>query len=234
MKVAIVDRYLIDQKTLSDEICKHYFYPTKKEDVFVYQFDDNKEFIEYMYDGVDFRIAYLEESSTDLVTFKTIQELLPNCAIVLLTSRNDYIPLNNFDILTKPYDSQRIYDTLVYHMDATRIKPRYIRVNERRRIRYIDTDSVYYLESNYGKVYVHTKDTSYVGEYRFYRQYDELLCIHGFISISQSLLINVDKVVSSNGIDYHLDDGTILRASQRKRVEAFRYYQQFKESVPYI
>lgn len=232
MKVAIVDRYLIDLKTLADEICKHYFYP-KEEDVWVYQFDYNAEFMDYLYEGLDFRIVYLDETTCDFITFKTVQELLPHCAIVLLTKRDDYIPLNNYDILTKPYDGQRVYDSLVYHIKRTKIRPNYIKVNNRGQIGYVDIDDIVYIESNYGKVYVHTKDDEHVARELSYRYYHKLLDPHGFISISQSFLVNVDHITSSDSHHYILSNGTKLKASTRRKVNAFKKYIEFKEAIPW-
>lgn len=114
MQVAILDHHFSDQEILVNKIFEHCLCPIKKNNVFISQYNDNKKFIESLYHGDDYQIVYLEESSIDSNTFEAMQELLPYCTIILITANEDYIPFNNFEVLLKPYDSQRIIDTLVF------------------------------------------------------------------------------------------------------------------------
>ncbi|WP_249029401.1 hypothetical protein [Tannockella kyphosi] len=114
MQVAILDHHFSDQEILVNKIFEHCLCPIKKNNVFISQYNDNKKFIESLYHGDDYQIVYLEVSSIDSNTFEAMKELLPYCTIILITANEDYIPFNNFEVLLKPYDSQRIIDTLVF------------------------------------------------------------------------------------------------------------------------
>lgn len=226
MKVAIVDKDKTQLDTLSNEICEHYF---PEEDIFVYKFLEHQEFIEFLYNGLQYKMVFLDDSTCDLITVKTVQELLPEAIIIVLTSRKDFIPLNNHEIITKPYDSRKIYDMLVYNVKKVCLKPNKIRVIDRDCVRYVDTNSIYYFESYYGHVYVHTRHHKFIADNRSLYQYENLLFRYGFVSIHKSIIINMRKVKRASLEEYTLIDDTVLYSSARKKYKAFNTYQEYIE-----
>lgn len=226
MKVAIVDKDKTQLDILSNEICEHYF---PEEDIFVYKFVEHDEFIEFLYEGLQYKFVFLDDTTCNLITIKTVQELLPEAIVIVLTSRTDFIPLNNFEVLTKPYDLKRIYDTLVYSVKHATVKPNQIRVLDRDTIRYIDTDMIYYFESYYGKVYVHTHNHKYVADNCSLYQYENLLFRYGFVSIHKSIIINMKKVKNASLEEYTLRNDVVLYSSARKKYKAFNTYKEYIE-----
>lgn len=221
MKVAIVDQNKQQLDHLSNEICDHYF---PIEDIFVYKFTDTKEFIDFLYKGYQYRFVFLDESSIDILLLKTIEELLPDCPTIILTNRNDFIPLNNHHILTKPYDSIQIYKTLEYHVFNTKVRPIHLPVDDRNAIRYIPLEEIYYIESYYGKVYIHTKDAKYVGRNLNFYYYELLLEKFEFLSIHKSIMIQINKVKRANLDTYILYNDIELSPSARKKHQAYNSY----------
>lgn len=221
MKVAIVDHNKDELNQLSNEICEHYF---PIEDIFVYKFDDVKEFIQFLYNGYQYRFVFLDEQSIDLITLKTIEELLPECPTIILTTRNDFIPLNNHHILQKPYDPIAIYNTLEYHVFHTKVRPQSIPVDNRNAISNIPIDEIYYIESYYGKVYIHTKDKKYTGRNLNFYYYELLLERFGFLAIHKSIMLNIEKVKRANLEFYILHNDTELKPSARKKYIAYNAF----------
>lgn len=226
MKVAIVDKDKVQLDILSNEICEHYF---PEEDIFVYKFLDLKEFIEFLYNGLQYKIVFLDDTTCDLVTIKTIQELLPEAIIIVLTSKSDFVPLNNHEILTKPYKAKQIYNMLVYNIKNVCLKPKHIKVIDRDCVRYINTNSIYYFESYYGRIYVHTRNHKFIADTSSLYQYENLLFRYGFVSIHKSIIINMRKVKRASLEEYVLLNDIVLYASARKKYKAFNTYQEYIE-----
>lgn len=226
MKVAIVDKNKEELDNLSNEICSHYF---PEEDIFVFKFLDNDEFIDFLYQGLQYKFVFLDDTTSDLITFKTVQELLPEAIIICLTKRTDFIPLNNFEVLTKPYDSKLVFETLVHSMKHATVKPNRIRVMDGNRTRYVDTDAIYYFESYYGNVYVYTYSNKFLADNHSLYQYENLLHRYGFVAIHKSIIINMAKVKAASVEEYTLKNDKVLFASARKKHKAFKTYTQYIE-----
>lgn len=226
MKVAVVDKDKKQLNHLADEICGHYF---PEEDVFVYKFLDNTEFIDFLYQGIQYKFVFLDDETCDLLTVKTVQELLPDAMIIGLTSKHDFIPLNNYQVLTKPYQSSKILDTLLYAMKNSTVKPKQIKVIDGSRVRYIDTDAIYYFESYYGKVYVYTYNNKYLADNHSLYQYENMLHRYGFVSIHKSIIVNMNKIRSASLDEYTLRNDKVIYASARKKHKAFKTYTMYIE-----
>ncbi len=226
MKIAIVDVNIKDLNLLSDEICSHYF---PEQDIFIYKFNTNQEFMDLLFANVQFKIIFLDTLSSDIVTFKTIQELLPEAVVIGMYEDKSVIPLNNHQLLQKPYTPIVIHNALLHAIKRTSIRPSQLKVMDGSRNRYIPLSKVYYLESYYRKVYVHTQKHSYIASHSLLHQYVDLLSRYGFVSIHKSILINMDKIQSATMDEYVLDNQKILYPSVRKRQEAYKKYQTYSE-----
>lgn len=226
MKVAVVDKNKEQLNALADEICSHYF---PEEDIFVYKFMDNTEFIDFLYQGLQYKFVFLDDDTCDLITIKTVQELLPSAMIIGLTEKQSFIPLNNYQVLTKPYQSTQVLNTLLYAMQNSTIKPEQIKVFDGNRIRYLDTNAIYYFESYYGKVYVHTYNNKYLAENPSLYQYENMLHRYGFVSIHKSIIVNMNKVRCANLDEYTLRNDEVIYASARKKHKAFKTYTMYIE-----
>lgn len=226
MKLAIVDKNKKYLHALADEICSYYF---PEEDVFVYKFDTNHEFIKVLFDGMHFHIIFLDNATSDIITVKTVQELLPETIIIGTTDDTQHIPLNNHQLLCKPYVPITIHRALLYTMKQATIKPNKIKIKYGVRYGYIDLHHIHYLESYYGKVYVHTYKHKYEATNPCLYQFTDLLSRYGFVSIHKSLLVNMDKIQSATIDEYVLYNHKVLYPSVRKRVSAYKTFKKYSE-----
>lgn len=227
MKIAVVDKnekYLSD---LADEICSHYF---PEEDVFVYKFNTNVEFINILFCCIDFKIVFLDNDTCNIITVKTVQELLPEALIIGITDDSTIIPLNNHQLLSKPYAPVDIHNALLHGLKHATVKPNKIKAIHGSRYTYIELQHIFYFESYYGKVYIHTHKNRYLATNPFLYQYTDLLSHYGFVSIHKSILINMDKVKSATIDEYVLYNDKIMYPSVRKRVKAYKTYQSYSEN----
>lgn len=226
MKVAIVDKDKECLDILSDEICSHYF---PEEDVFVYKFEKNTEFIKMLFKGIDFKVVFLDNQTSDIIAVKTIQELLPETLIIGVTDDTSIIPLNNHHLLIKPYTPASVHNALLHSIKQATIKPNKIKVMHGSRYTYIELQNIYYFESYYGKVYVHTHKNQYLATNASLYQYTDLLSRYGFLSVHKSILINMDKVKFATIDEYVLFNDKIVYPSVRKRVQAYKIFKSYSE-----
>lgn len=226
MKIAIVDNNKKYLDNLSDEICSHYF---PEEDVFVYKFDTNTEFMDILFDTIDFKIVFLDNASCDIVTVKTVQELLPETIIIAMSDDTSVIPLNNHQLLMKPYTPVEIHNALLHSIKHATVKPNKIKVMHGSRYMYVELKHIYYFESYYGKVYIHTHTNRYLTTNPLLYQFADLLSRYGFVSIHKSILINMDKVKLATIDEYILFNDKILYPSVRKRVSAYKTFKGYSE-----
>ena len=227
MKIAILDRNQEQLNHLSNEICKYYFL---QDDIFVFKFYSHDEFIEYLYQNIDFKFLFIDELSASIITFKIIQELLPDATIIGLTTNKKMVPLNNFEILYKPYQSKKIYETLVFHVKQSSYRPRVIQVHHRGKYQNILLDDIYYFESYYGKVNVYTKDQYFQCVESNIYYYETLLYRHHFLEIHKSTLVNMSKIKSANLDEYLLFNQKILIPSARKKRQAYKNYIEYLQN----
>lgn len=227
MKVVIFDKNKEELDELANEMCEHYF---KIEDVFFYKFTDKDELYEFLYKGYQYRFIFLDEESSDIFLLKTIEELLPECPVIIMTKNKDHIPLNNNRILYKPYDIAEVYRVLQYHVYNTFVRPVKVPVDDRNAIRYIWVDDIYYIDSYYGKVYIHTFDKTYVGRSPNFYYYEVLLERFGFLSIHKSILVQMSKIKLASLTQYTLNNDIVLKPSVRRRHVALNKYQDHIET----
>lgn len=223
MKVAIIDQNEHDLDELS-----HYLlnYLNPDIDIFLYRFDDNNEFIKILFEMIDFSIFFINNETCQLLTFMTIQELYPNASIIVTTSNQSMIDLNNHQLLFKPFDKTKLFRCFDYWIKSHRIHNHLIKVKHQDYYRYLHIRDIYYFESYYGHVYVHTKNKKYLAKTKELYKYENALIHHGFLSIHKSLLVNSRKIKTASLDQYHLKNDTILYPSARKKNQAFKKYQE--------
>ncbi|MFV0395436.1 MAG: LytR/AlgR family response regulator transcription factor [Coprobacillaceae bacterium] len=226
MKIAIVDKNTEYLNDLSDEICSHY-YP--EEDIFAYKFNNVDEFMKILFDGIHFKIVFLDNDTCDIITVKTVQELLPETIIIGVTDDTSIIPLNNHQLLIKPYTPSSVHNALLHSIKHATIKPNKIKVMHGSRYSYIELQHIYYFESYYGKVYIHTHKNRYLATNQFLYQYTDLLSHYGFVSIHKSILVNMDKIKFATIDEYVLLNDKILYPSVRKRVKAYKDFKKYSD-----
>ena len=226
MKIAIIDKDKNCLDMLADEICSHYF---PEEDVFVFKFQTNAEFIKMLFKGIDFKVVFLDNETSDVVAVKTVQELLPETLIIGVTNDTSIIPLNNHQLLIKPYTPASVHEALLHSIKQATIKPNKIKVLHGSRFTYIELKHIYYFESYYGKVYIHTHKNQYVATNSSLYQYTDLLSRYGFLSVHKSILINMDKVKYATIDEYILLNDKIMYPSVRKRVQAYKQFKTYSE-----
>lgn len=231
MKVAILDKNKEQLDQLSNELCEHYF---TIDHIFFYKFTLRDELMEFLFNGYQYRFIFLDEDSADLILIKTIEELLPNCPVIIMTADKKHIHLNNHMLLYKPYSIAQIFDVLNFHVYNTLVRPTKIPVNDRNIIIHIPVDKIYYLDSYYGKVYIHTVDGCYIGRNKNFYSYEIMLEKFGFLSIHKSIMINIEKVKSASIDEYMLLNDIKLKPSARRKHKALKsYIEQRNESSHY-
>ncbi len=228
MKIAVLDTNRYDLQVLSDLICDHYF---PGEDIFVYKFHDHNEFMEFLFQEINFRAVFVNDKSCNIITIKTIQEMLPDTLIIATTKKNNFIPLNNREILYKPYQSNEVFNCLCHCLNNAMSKPEKIQVHDRGKLIYIPLDEVLYIESYYGKVFIYTYDKSYVGYNKHFYHYENLLHRHHFILIHKSILINIHHIKQASLDSYILTNNNELIASARKKSSAYKKYTTYQNET---
>ena len=94
----------------------------------------------------------------------------------------------------------------------------------------IPLDDIIYIESVNRKIYLHTKRETYLlNDCRFMDMVEHYNSL-GFVDIHRTCIVNIKYVFSIDDADVHLDDGTVLPLSRRKRQKVLdKYLDRFCE-----
>lgn len=222
MKVVIVDRNQDDLDKLGEYLVNY-----KSNNVVIFKYNNPLEFQKYILKGYSFDIIYLDEHALPLSIMILIQHLLPEAHLIILTENKNFIYYSFDDLLLKPINKNILYHNLSMIKQILSLKSIKLLCYKNKREIYLNSNDIYYLESYYGHVYVHSKNDTYLARMRHLHQYDYVLYKLGFLLIHKSIILNINKIKEANVNEYILDNGKILYPSVRRKYQAFKLYQQY-------
>lgn len=143
-----------------------------------------------------------QKNQTGVSVAQYIDERHVDTDIIFVTASKEHVfecyRHHTFAYLLKPLQEQDISKEVNRYLNEMKATPRCLNVSNRRNVTRIPVDTILFVESNYRKVIVHTRN-------HFYEYYDRLDVLEnvldkdGFVRCHQSYLVAVDKITAFDG-----------------------------------
>jgi len=229
MEVVICD----DEKEVRDKIKTFLGEYSQKYTEFAFNISEYSSGEELLAREENIDILFLDIEMGDvngIEAAKAIKERSNGTILIFVTSFSRYAPdtfrVGAFQLLLKPVDKKEFTE------DLNRALIQYKRYHKQFLIKYRGSEvllkykDIKYLDISERHIVVHAVDADYpiLGKLS---DFEEELCLNGFIRIHQSYIVNMKYIKRIDSADVKIKDGTILPLSKSRRSEAMDRFSQY-------
>ncbi len=163
-------------------------------------------------------------------TIRKLQLKYNNLIIIFITSHTKYAPetfrVGAFQLIAKPISKSDFFSDYARALDTYKELHKEFLITWQGVKTVVEYKDIYYVEAYNRHLFIHTKARRYecIGKLS---DYEEVLCLSGFVSIHQSFIVNMKYIKTINATDVLLKNRMTVYMSKHKRREVLAEFSKY-------